>query len=81
MNTDNLLSQFIALLRESVIIQGTITVSFIFIYAYMIIYHIPAGEDFMALFGLIIGFYFGSKSQMSTNEAIRRVSDVTKRDS
>jgi hypothetical protein len=74
-----LLDNFIALLRESVIIQGSLTLIFACLYGYMLVMQIEVSEQFYALFGLIIGFYFGSKSQMSTNEAIRRVSDVTKR--
>jgi len=54
---------FVELLRESVLIQAAVTLIMVIgmVYMYAIGRDIPA--DYLSLLSLIIGFWFGSKTQ------------------
>lgn len=60
---------FLELLRESVIIQGVITVIFVATICYLWITGKPIPPDLIQLVGLIIGFYFGAKVQSLIHKA------------
>ncbi len=59
------------LLRESTLIQGSVTLLVITVRAYCVIAGIDPGQAFDAFVGLVMGYYFGSKSTQSTTNALR----------
>ena len=61
----------ISLLRESVLIQGSITLVVTLVAMWCVVTGTSPGQEFWAFFGLILGFYFGSKSQQGATNAMR----------
>jgi hypothetical protein len=68
----------VTLLRESVLIQGVVTLMMLSVVCYATIANVPLSEQFWAVTGLVIGYWFGSKAQASTNEAIRRINNMSR---
>lgn len=63
------MSEFIELLRESVIIQGLITLSLIITLCIMVATSTPLPPFFTDLVSLVLGFYFGAKVQSLVHKA------------
>ncbi len=70
-------ADIVLLLRESTLIQGSVTLAMVTVICYATVTGVDVGKDFWAVFGLIIGFWFGSKSQqqatIAMQEALRNV--------
>lgn len=62
---------FWQLLRESVLIQGTVTLGLVFACIYMVIAGQPIPEGLYNMTLLTLGFYFGAKSTISSSAAYR----------
>lgn len=58
---------FITLLQESVLIQGTITITLVGTLAFMYISEMKVPQDLINILLLILGFYFGGKTQQNNN--------------
>lgn len=56
------INKMIDLLKESVLVQGVITLVVIGVAGYLIIQGKPIPENWNTILMLIIGFYFGAKS-------------------
>ncbi len=67
------MSKFWDLFEQSIIIQGIITLVVIGVIAYLYIVGRNVPQELWSLFGLIIGYYFGSKSQMEVRRTLRRI--------
>lgn len=61
---------FYSLLRESVLVQATVTLILIGVMAYMYIDGREVPSDFINITMLVVGFWFGSKSQASIERGI-----------
>lgn len=64
------MDKFWALLRESVLVQGLVTLVLVGTTCYMYASGKPVPESLLSLDGLVVGFFFGSKVQQAN---IRRV--------
>lgn len=53
--------RFWELLKESTLVQGIIGLLFAGVLAYMYCSGVPVPQELLALFGVILGFYFGGK--------------------
>ena len=58
------MKRFLDLLERSVILQGTLTLVFAGVVVYLIVVDRPVPEIIGYALSTILGFYFGSKSQM-----------------
>lgn len=56
------INQMIGLLKESVLVQGAITLVVIGTVSYLVLMGKPVPEDYNRIFWIIIGFYFGAKT-------------------
>jgi len=56
--------RFLDLLERSVILQGTLTLVFAGVVVYLIVMDRPVPEIIGYALSTILGFYFGSKTQM-----------------
>jgi len=65
---DNEVDKFWDLLERSIIFQGVLTVGTLVLIAYLFAAGRPVPTELWAIFGLIVGFFFGSKSE----QALRR---------
>lgn len=72
------MDKFLDLLKESVIVQGIITVMFGSVISYLYVHGQPIPSELQALFGIIIGFYFGAKSQLWVNTYIPKIQAKSK---
>lgn len=63
------MDKFLQLLRESVIVQGLITLSLVVTVCYMYASQKPIPVDLLGLLTLVIGFYFGAKVQSVINRS------------
>ena len=74
------MTEFWRLFRESTIIQGLVTVMFTSVVCYAIVTQIDLGEQFWAMFGIIVGFWFGNKTNQQVREVIQALnqSQITK---
>jgi hypothetical protein len=61
----HIVSEFWRLLEESVIIQSVVTLVIICVIGYMVVTGQSMPKEFWAIAGSVIGFWFGSKSQMA----------------
>ena len=61
--TEKLADKFIALLRDSTIIQGSITLVCVCGIVYLWVTGKPVDNNLLGIVLLIIGYYFGSKTQ------------------
>lgn len=66
--TPNIMEKFLDLVRESVIVQGLITLSLVITVCYMWASGKTIPPDLLGLLTLVIGFYFGSKVQSVINK-------------
>ena len=66
----------IDLLRESVLVQGGITLVVIGVYAYLVLAGMPVPDDFKQITLLIVGFFFGQKAARPVTET--RVRDLAR---
>jgi hypothetical protein len=60
-----MMKEFWRLLEESVIIQSVVTLVIIGVIGYMVMTGQSMPKEFWAIAGSVIGFWFGSKSQMA----------------
>ena len=61
----------VSLMRESVLVQGAIALLLSGVAAYALLTGVKLGNDFWTMYGLVMGFYFGSKSTQATTNALR----------
>ncbi len=61
----------IALLQESVLIQGAITLTLVGTLAYLYINAMPVPSELLNILLLILGFYFGGKVQGQANRKVK----------
>ena len=61
----------IALLQESVLIQGAITLTLVGTLAYMYINSMEVPSELLNILLLILGFYFGGKVQGQANRKVK----------
>ena len=61
---------FYSLLRESVLVQATVTLILIGVMGYMYIAGRPVPNDFVNIAMLVVGFWFGSKSQAAVERTV-----------
>jgi hypothetical protein len=59
---------FITLLQESVLIQGVTTLTLVGTLAYMYINEMSVPQDLINVLLLVLGFYFGGKTQHNHNK-------------
>ena len=64
---------FWTLFKESVIIQAIIALTCLGVIAYLAINQLPIEPLFKDTFILVLGFYFGSKSQAGVNRSVATV--------
>lgn len=57
------MNKFWELVKESVIVQGTVTLIMVGTICYMYVNGLEVPDALTVAFGTILGFYFGSKSQ------------------
>ena len=57
---------FWSLLKESIIVQATLTLGFSAAIIYMMIAGQPIPDEMMAAFTLLLGFWFGSKQKFDS---------------
>lgn len=67
------LLRFVELLEESTIIQGSVTLALILTIIYMSVMEMEIPGLLIDATMLILGFWFGSKSQQSTNATLKRI--------
>lgn len=76
-----IMSQFVELLRESVIFQGVITLIVLGVWGYLIVTGQPVPDTVQLLAGTVVGFFFGGKYAQqvgrSTNEAVKLMKTST----
>jgi len=63
--------EFIELLRESVLVQSLITLLVVSIVCYLVIVQQPVPELLSQVMMLVIGFYFGSKTQQQFTKGMK----------
>ena len=63
------LDKFLDLLRESVILQGTLTLAFCGVWLFMVGSGKPIPDALNNMVGLVVGFYFGGKIQLAINRS------------
>jgi hypothetical protein len=68
----------VGLLRESVIVQGGITLMLIGTYCYLLIIGQAVPSEMYQLLGLIVGFFFGAKVTRPVSE--QRVRDIVRKE-
>lgn len=59
------MDKFVELLRESVLVQGIITLVLVGVACYLLIVGRPVPELLASMLMLVLGFYFGTKSQQT----------------
>ncbi len=67
----DLWSEVIKLLKESTLIQGSVTLIVVIARVYCVVAGIDPGQAFDAFVGLVFGYYFGAKSSQQTTLALR----------
>jgi len=55
------------LFQQSTIMQGTITLIMVGVYAFLVATGKPVPTDFLGLVTLVVGFFFGAKLQNAIN--------------
>ena len=65
------MKKFWELMERSVILQGTLTLVFAGVVVYLIVVDRPVPEIVGYALSTILGFYFGSKSQLQITASIR----------
>lgn len=67
--------KIIELIRESTVVQGTITIVVLLTVAYMAIMGQSVPDFLIQALMLVLGFYFGAKSQQQAMAIIRTVKE------
>lgn len=57
------MNTFWELFKQSVIVQATITLILTIVLGYMFVTKTPIPDTLLSLYGVVIGYYFGSKTQ------------------
>lgn len=65
------MNKFLDLLRESVIVQGTVTLALVGTICYLALAGRDVPEYVVAASGLALGYFFGSKTQQRIERAQR----------
>jgi hypothetical protein len=63
------LEKFLDLLRESVILQGILTLSVCGVWLFLVASGKTVPDALTNIVGLVIGFYFGGKIQLAINKS------------
>jgi len=64
---------FWSLFRESVIVQALLALMTTSAIIYALLQGITIPNDLWAIWGIIMGYYFGSKAQMAANGTLQRL--------
>ncbi len=67
--------QFIELLRESVLVQGIITLIVTFTISYMYVMEMVVPQELFNILLLILGFYFGGKVERQAQRKVQNYED------
>jgi hypothetical protein len=70
---------FWSLFRESVIVQALLALMTTMAIIYALLQGITIPNDLWAIWGIIMGYYFGSKTQMAVNGTLQKVIDYQKK--
>jgi len=62
------MTTFWELLKQSVIVQALITLILTGVIAYMYIAQIAIPNELFTIYGIVVGYYFGSKTQQYINK-------------
>jgi hypothetical protein len=65
------MDKFWELMRESVIVQGLITLTFVLTVCYLWVVGRTIPGELLSVLGLVLGYYFGAKSQLALANTIR----------
>lgn len=71
-------SDIVTLLRESVLVQGLVTLMLLSVVCYAAVANVPLSNQFWVITGSVMGFWFGSKTQAGTNETLRHVDNISR---
>ena len=71
---------FYSLLRESVLVQATVTLILIGVMGYMYIAGREVPNDFVNIAMLVVGFWFGSKSQAAVERTVNNLATSNRTD-
>lgn len=66
------MARFYDLLEKSTILQGLVTVGVVGVICYKVACGSTVPPEFYAFGGLILGYFFGSKTQQEINRAVTR---------
>ncbi len=66
------MGEFWELFAESVILQGILAIMFGGTICYMYLVQIPVPQELVGLLGIIIGFFFGAKTQMAAARKVAK---------
>ena len=72
------LEPIVPLLRESVLIQGTVTIVAILTVCYLAVTGQPVPDLLEAVLWLVLGFYFGAKSTFTSARNVESATDFVK---
>lgn len=67
------MDKFWELMEESVIVQGIVTVFLLGVVGYLVCTGQPVPDNLNSALMLVLGFYFGSKSQQSITKTVKRL--------
>jgi hypothetical protein len=73
------MDRFLELLKESVIVQGLITLCFVGTACYLWAIGRPIPGELLSVLGLVLGYYFGAKSQLALANTIRTLQSGDRR--
>ena len=69
------MDNFWSLFRESVIVQALLALMTTAAIIYALLQGITIPNDLWAIWGIIMGYYFGSKAQMAANGTLQKMID------
>jgi hypothetical protein len=67
------MDKFWQLMKESVIVQGLITLMVLGAWLYLVVSLVPIPPSLELIVGTVIGFYFGGKSQLAISNYKKEV--------
>ena len=70
------MTEFYSLLRESVLVQASISLILVCATVYCVIVEKSVPEELWSLLMLVLGFYFGSKTQLIKNQTTQALKDA-----
>jgi len=59
------MNRFWQLLKESIIVQGLVTLALVGTFCYLVATGRPVPDSLQGLLGLVVGFFFGAKVQQA----------------